>query len=505
MENRTSPTPLPRWKHLTGLVETGLDAFFHPTSTPTGRALTIAWQAGLFLAGLLLWTFFLNRGNLTFNYADWAEVNGPRLAIVQDAARQNILPLHTDNTTGLRGATDRYLGIADTPFSPQFYLLRFLSLGQFTLLNTLLLYSLGYLGLLLLGRKYRLSLFVFTLLFLIFNFNGHVVSHMAVGHINFAGHFLLPFLALVLLEVLEKPWSWRWVLKTALVLLTIFLQGDFHLYVWALIFMALLALVQPRRCFKPILIAGVATVAVCLVRILPPISVLAQMDTDFKNGFASLWDMLRALAVLRGPQESFQDLTILNTLGVWEMDTYVGVLGALFVGWFGVLLPLRKRKGLNQFQDADEGLLVPALLLALLSFGTLYKFVVTLLPVPIFSGERVTSRFLVLPLVMIAVLAGLNLQHSLESWKQSLLEKGLLLGLLFVEAFELLQHFKLWRVSELEGLETVFPKIPFDPALNHAIQRADPQYLGLFIAGAALSVVSLAVLVVLAAREKKPE
>jgi len=59
-------------------------------------------------------------------------------------------------------------------------------------------------GLLLIRHRYRLGLAPFTLLFLLFNFNGFITSHLAVGHSMWFGYFLLSFAALFILEMLEE-------------------------------------------------------------------------------------------------------------------------------------------------------------------------------------------------------------------------------------------------------------------------------------------------------------
>src|SRR5574338_421622 len=106
-----------------------LDYLFYDLHTPAARRFRAAWFGALFLFGALLWGVFFIIGNIAFDFLDWAEVTGPRYALLQDAVQKGVLPLHTANTTALRGATDRYFSIADTPFSPQILLLRFLDMG----------------------------------------------------------------------------------------------------------------------------------------------------------------------------------------------------------------------------------------------------------------------------------------------------------------------------------------------------------------------------------------
>ena len=479
-----------------------LNLLFHPEPGKLYRAIQILWLGGLFFTGAGLWFFFLDGGNLNFDFLDWAEVNGPRMAIMQDAARQGILPLHTNNPSGLRGVTDRFLAIADTPFSPQFYALKFLSLGQFMLFNTLLLYAVGFVGLLLLHHQQRLSLFVTTILFLLFNFNGHITSHLAVGHTNWTGHFLLPFFVLLALQLVEKPWGWRWVCSLALTMLAIFLQGDFHLYVWCLIFLGILGIAYPRL-LPAVLTGGVAIALVSMARILPPILELGKMDSEFKNGFSSVLDIVAALGVLSGPEVSYQGLNILNLTAVWEKDTYTGLVGLAFLAIFGMYRALKARSEKNESANPYYKLLAPSLLLTILSYGTLYKVIALLAPIPIFSGERVTSRFLIVPVVVVASVGAIYLQRLIDQREHSPLEKLVYLSLVFLLGLDLLQHLKLWRIEEISAMVELFPKIPFDPAAHGAITRVDLPYSNAILAGGLVSLAALGILIGLAWRERQ--
>ena len=129
------------------------------------RWATRAWLAALYLAGALLWGYFLNWGRIPLNYHDWADISGPRLTFLKDAITKGELPLHISDTATLDGVTDRFLSIPDQILSPQVVLLRFLTVGQFVLVDVLFLYSLGFLGLLWLRRRFALSPAPFIVLF----------------------------------------------------------------------------------------------------------------------------------------------------------------------------------------------------------------------------------------------------------------------------------------------------------------------------------------------------
>ena len=157
-------------------------AFFHSKNEKSYSFLFWGWVFFLFISGAVLWGRFLNWGNIDFNFQDWFEITGPRLFFLQNAIMQGMLPLHMPGTSSLDLLTDRYLSVPDLLLSPQVLLLRFINPSSFVLWNWIILYALGFWGLVLFARKYRLSPFVLTILFVLFNFNGQIKSNKNLGN-----------------------------------------------------------------------------------------------------------------------------------------------------------------------------------------------------------------------------------------------------------------------------------------------------------------------------------
>ena len=152
MHTITPPPWLLRFQ--AALLEAG-DAFFRPGSSWINRTLQRLTLAALFLIGFFLWGDLLNWGQIPFEHADWYDITGPRLGFTQEALQTGQLPLHVQSATGMKDATDRFLSIPDLILSPQVVLLLWLTPGAFSLVQVLLLYALGYGGLLLLRRKWN--------------------------------------------------------------------------------------------------------------------------------------------------------------------------------------------------------------------------------------------------------------------------------------------------------------------------------------------------------------
>jgi hypothetical protein len=456
-----------------------------------------AWALSLAGAGGLLWAYILNWGRINFLYSDWAEGMGHRLAFLADAVRTGQLPLNMPDPSALRNITDRYLSVPDTIVSPQVLLLKVMDPSSFVVVNVLLLYALGAWGLWLLARKYRWSPVTYSFVFLIFNFNGHITDHIVVGHIHWAGYFLLPWFLLLILDALDRRPGWRWIFKIDLLLFLLFLQGAFHLYVMALIFLGLLALAR-RELFAPAIKAGVFAGLVSAVRILPPALQAGRFDSAFLSGFDSAAQLLISMVDLKlaNHSEIFRN-TPLNPLGWWEIDHYIGLIGLLFVAGLGATIWMRDQARFSKYR----ALILPALAMTVLSIGRIYE-PINRLGIPLLSSQRVSTRFFVFALLVLAVLAGIHLQRLIDAGK---LKKGARLGLsgaLLVLVNDLWQHEKLWRVAHLPEM---FNARDVDLSMAYVANHPDRAYTTALIIGAVVSLLALGFLGWKAYRERTAE
>lgn len=445
------------------------------------------WALGLAVLGGVLWAYILNWGKINFLYSDWAEGMGHRIAFLADAVRTGQLPLHMQDASALRNLTDRYLAIPDTIFSPQVLLLKVLTPGAFVVANTLLLYGLGCWGLWQLSKRYRWSPVVFGFVFFIFNFNGHITDHLVVGHVHWVGYFLLPWFALLMLDALEAPVGWHWVLKVDLVLLAMFLQGSFHLFVMALMFMGLLGLSR-RRLFAPMVKAGFFAGLVCAVRLLPPALEGGQFDSAFLSGFDNSTQLVDSMLNLKlATQAEVFRHTPLNPLGWWELDHYIGLVGLLFVAGFGLTLWLRR----NSASPVYGELAVPILGMTALSIGRIFE-PINRLAITLLSSQRVSSRFFVYALVFLTFLAAIHVQRLIDEGR---LASGARLGLAagwLVLVDDLWQHTKLWRVAHLPD---IFNSRDVDLSLAHVANHSDPAYITALIVGLAITLAAAGFLI----------
>ena len=478
---------------LVAIIASGTEALVAPADASSSlgqRWLQRVWLAGLYGAGLLVWAVFLDWGKIPFSVRDWTREWGFE-TVLRQAVTSGRLPLHI--SLAVQG-TDRFLAIPETLVSPQILLLRLVDIGPFILLNALILFTAGFCGLLLLKRHLRLSTLVFSVLFVLFAFNGHITSQIAVGHAMWVGYFVLPFFFLLVFQLLDRATSRNWHLWMALALFGIVLQGAIHIYIWCLLFLGLLWLVAPHI-RMPIFLAIVVSLLLGMFRFLPAGLAFPRGTFVFYPGYSSLAQLITGLAILVTPGQAFS----MNThLGWWEYDMYLGVLGLAFLMFFGLC-----RRPASGPASASNGstlgvLFVPVTVVAVLSLGYFYK-PIHALPIPLFGHERVPSRFLILPLLTLAILASISAQRWLNEHSPRLAGRLLALCALLVLAHDLSLHARAWR---LEAVAQAYPVNSIDLSL-HIANRPDPTYLGLLGLGMLVSVVTLVFTIVRLARGKK--
>ncbi len=455
-----------------------------------------AWLAILFLGGLYLWGRFLNWGRGPISFHDWALIFGPRLTLLREAIIRGELPLHLSAPAIEGDVTRRFLAIPDQILSPQIFLLPWLSVGQFVLLQFWLMYTLGFWALLLLRRRFGLSLLAFTILFTLFNFNGHILAHASIGHANWGGYFLFAGFALLIFTLLDGQANWRWVAKVVFWLLFIFLQGSYHQFIYALFFLGLLALSVPRH-FWVLAATSVFAVLVALVRVLPAGLLLGHFKSEFIAGYSLFQSIWQYMTQIQFPNDLTVNSGTTMPVGTWEYTFFVGVPSALFILYFGVVYTLKDREALDHFRT----LLLPCLGLTLLSLDKVFSTLRAIFPLPLFTAERVAARIFSLAFVFILIVATVQFQRWLDKNRLSLASVLAMLLLIALSANDLLRNIILWRVA---NVAYYYPLENFIPALYYpANQYDDTLYIRVLIVGLLLSLTSAAVLLFLAWRERR--
>ncbi|NIS83220.1 MAG: hypothetical protein GTO14_24140 [Anaerolineales bacterium] len=463
-------------------------ALFSPDGSNLTKWTERAVFSGLYLFGAVVWSFFLSWGRIGFDLHDWTQ-EGPRFDFLRRSILEGRFPLHIGSELA---STERFLAIPDTVISPQIILLRFVEPGLFILLNSLFLYTLGYLGLMLLRREFKWSAVTFTAVFLLFSLNGHPLVQVAVGHSMWISYFLLPFFVLLVHSLLEGKAGWKWVTFVAVLTLGLYMQGGFHFVNWCLMFLFLVGIINYRH--LGMVLKGIGfSILLSLPRILPAAIEFAGEGRDFISGYFSVTDLISAFISLRAPEEALSGMYA--AFGWWEADVYTGALGFLFLLVFGVYLILKEPES----DPLSRGRLMgPIFVMMVLSLGKVFQ-IVTLLPIPLVNAERVSSRFIIVPVVMLIILAGSQLDRFLRNRSWGFGPQVVSLGLLGVMGHDLLQHARLWRV---ENMGLLFPSTPVDIRAE-VLVRPDPPYITALLVGLGIALLTLLFLLFMVRRERQ--
>jgi hypothetical protein len=458
-----------------------------------------AGLATLFGLGVLHWLYvfgFLTPGfpGMSFTVADWPKEVRYYVAL-QQALVDGRIPYYVSRSIQ---ETRKFLANPEVPWTPDLVLRRYVGIEVFLVLKVLLWYAAGFSGLLLIRRRHALDLLPFTFLFLLFAGNGHIVAHLAIGHSMWTGYFLLPFVFVYLMDILEDD-ARRAPLKLAIVFFLMLLQGSLHVFAWCVLLVVLAAAFR-RRAWKPLAVALAWTAALGVCRLLPAAVVLfGKLEQVFISGYPSAGDLLAALVSVR-PITYPRRGGLFGTLNWWEFDAYLGVVGLAWLLWFGMVLAFTRP--LDRRFAALAG---PLAVMALLSLDDLYA-PINRLGVPLLSGERVSSRLLIVPIVFLLPAAAVRMQRVLEASPRGGLLRGAALAGAIATAAGLAAHSHTWSLPVLErswpppphardlGITILEPR---DPAAS------DAAYLWSVKAGAAASLLALGA-VGFRLRERRP-
>ena len=393
-----------------------------------------------YLAGVFHWAWLINFGKLHFKYMDWQKFYD-YYGVIKKAMDENTIPYFMPYY--FKG-TNQFLAVPETDLSPTIFLLNYLSVDEFFLAQMIIVYSLGFLGCLWLKKNYQWSLFTFLFFFLIFSFNGHIVSHIAIGHWPWVSYFLFSFFLVWVLKLVEGDHSVPHGTRLSWILFGMLLLGGVHTFVWCLIFLFLLCLRQ-KRFWKPV-VAGVGlSLVFSLYRLLPAAITFFGYKNDFISGFPSISAFWNSLTAVHG-QEIIMSQNLENNFAIWwwEIDHYIGIIGLAVLVYFGIFLRLKEKSswGINDYRVLN----IPMLILTIFSFGSIFEMI-TYLPIPLITVERVSTRFLIVPLLLLLVISSIWMQQMFNRMSANWGVLCVALVGIILEGFLFVKHSAGWQVN----------------------------------------------------------
>jgi len=410
--------------------------FRPPSETLVSKAGNYLVLGVAYLAGVFHWARMINYGKVENRLIDW-QMFYDFYQVTQNALIEKSIPYFMPY---FYKGTDQFLAIPATDLFPTIYLLKFLSVEDFFLTQLIFAYSLGFLGCLWLKRKYRWSLVSFVAFFLLFNFNGHITSHLVIGHWSWISYFLLLFFVGWVLSLVEGDVSFFHGTRLTWVLFIMLLFGGLHPFVWCLLFLLFLCLFQ-RRYWKPILTGVGLALVFSTYRILPAAITFWDYQNPFMTGFPSLSVFWSALTLIYQSPEVIRDMEYSEYISMpwWEADHYITLLGLGFLLYFGFW-----RRWRNTWNMMDYRVLnFPMLVITVLSLSTIFGWIAHL-SIPLISVERVPSRFLIIPILILLALSCICMQRMFDNMRPNWGVQILAVAGLLYEGVFLALHSSAW-------------------------------------------------------------
>ncbi len=441
----------------------------------------------LFLLGIYHWGRLFNWGELSYQTHDWVK-QYKYYTVLKEFVSEGKVPYHVSEKFQ---TTDRFFGNPEIDFSPQILSLKFLTVKQYLLYNLLFFYLLGFIGLLLLKRKFNLSLFTFSVLAALFNFNGYITSHFVMGHYMWITYFLFPFFFYLLFNLFEGKNPKRTWILLAVVMFFVYLNAAPHTYVWLMLFLIMFGVFNFSKS-KYVLYIVLANISLLFFRIAP------NAITYFENlgarpmGYFSAGNLLEALTVFR-----FADyLPCGGKYKWWEYDAFIDVTGLAIILFFGVWLSLSKKHKDLKFDLSF--LYYPLLALFLFSLSGLYYPITLGGAIPLLNSENVTTRFIIVPLAGLFIISAARMEQYLHLLKKPVHKITAFLGLGFLIG-ALFTHSYVWQATKIENLFR-------DPAISLAVsivEKNEPFYKAVVDYSPIVSLLAIGVLVVMYLRAGK--
>lgn len=435
--------------------------------------------AGLYSLGTLHWLYFFRRGNLRLFVLDWLKERS-YLEIWRAAIINGQIP-YTISTKIQE--TQNFMANPEVVLTPDIYLLRWASDGTFVLFHVLLFYSLGFIGLVIIQRRFKLSPISVSLFFILFFLNGHITSHFGIGHFQWTGYFLLTIFAALVMHWLDislnKSFELKSIIWMSLLIFLLYLNGSFHMANWSIMFLGFLTL-SNFRLIKYFLTSLVISFGLVAHRLVPAFYSIRDLDRTIYAGYPSIEVFANAFTKISGYDLDRIGVTGWGKLWWWEYDFYIGIAGAIFllIGVVQFIVP----KSNTLIRKTS----IAVIAMGVLSIGTIYG--------ELFRGvltdiERVPSRFLVIPFIILLLAAAVTIDQWLKLFRHKI---GWIVGLLMgTIVYQITPHSILWRVALIER-DFLFKK--YSPTIQEItiIGTSDQTYQLLVITTTIISLVFLA-------------
>lgn len=378
--------------------------------------------------------------------------------IVAQSLREFKMPYIVKNISGFFPIpNENFLSVPMVSFSPQSLLLYFVDSEVYTLINLILLYSIGFVGCLLIRNYYNLSIIPFIFLYLIFNFNGYVVEKYSAYGSSQMGYYFFPYIFYFLLRLSEEKNNQKrffWSILLGLFLSLVLIQGSFHYWAELLTFVVFWS-VANYKLWKASFLIYVTHFSTGFCRLLTSFYTYKFSKNphtyEWKQGYNNLEIFISSLV-------STKDQLTPEVFSSWETSLYISIIGLFLIIYFSlwahvIKAPWRKFTGWKYF-------VLPCLLITIISFRQ-FKYYIVPEFIPMLNIESLFHRYIIFSLLLLTIIATINFQGFIEHYKNIKRINIVLIGAIISLALFLFNHSRLWRnhlvQNQFDWTEQIYP------------------------------------------------
>jgi hypothetical protein len=123
---------------------------------------------------------------------------------------------------------------------------------------------------------------------------------------------------------------------------------------------------------------------------------------------------------------------------------FIGSVAFIFLIVFVIAYRLQKH---DENNNSLQALYIPLVIMVILSLGDIYN-IITKVPLPLMNTERISSRFIIVPVMFCILIACVKLQQIIST--DSSQTKVLFILPIVLIAVELFQHSQVWEIKLIE-------------------------------------------------------
>jgi hypothetical protein len=353
----------------------------------------------LLIVGFIYWYLFYFRGAPAIAHGDWVKEQF-YLDTLRSGVDLFLIPWSLSESF-YHGVT-LFMANPETTLTPDVFFLRILSNNQWFYLHHSIFYLLGFISLNRIAKDMGLASGAYIFLYLVFNYNGYITSHISEGHFQWTGYYLIPTFMYLLYKSQHDSSTGKHSILAGIVLGVLFANGSFHIAIWLSLFALALGLFNSA--LRPKILACLAIgYSIGAFRVIPALIYFPPIPTKGTiSGYTDMSLLLNAITQLRG--HGFGATTL---LGWWEYNLYIGFT-AFFLLLLGAILFIKYSRDsvISNISWIQAGIII-----FLLSLGNTWGILSTF-SLPFGSIERTSSRFIVIPFLLI-ICAG---TYAINKW-----------------------------------------------------------------------------------------